>query len=61
MVTVLEGRVTSFVDYIQVDDLLSPFYQRHACIDMNVLGINQNAIVRFWESVKENWVFESIF
>ena len=49
VVTVLKGRAASFVDYIHVDDLLFPFYLRHACIDIIVLGTNQNAILRFWK------------
>ena len=61
MVTVLKGRAASFVDYIHVDDLLFPFYLRHACIDMHVLETNQNAILRFLESVKENGVFVNMF
>ena len=36
MIIVLEGRVASFVDFLHVDDLLSPLYWRHACIVMNI-------------------------
>ena len=48
LITVLEGRVASFVYLMHVGELFSLFYNG-ACLDLIVPGRSQNVIFVFWK------------
>lgn len=53
MVTVLKGRVASFVDYILVDNLLFPFLLKVCIYRYECVGNRHKFYFEILESVKE--------
>ena len=53
MVTILKGRVASFVDHILVDDLLFPFLLKVCLYRYECVGNRHKLHLEILESVKE--------